>query len=287
VTTVYIGTSAFAAAVLAAASPKLDAGLAVTRPPSAKGRGRRVARSPVAERAQELGIAVAEPQRLEDAAEQIAALEPDAVVLCAYGAMVREPLLSRYEILNVHPSLLPRWRGAAPIERAIMAGDRGTGVSIMRLVAELDAGPVCASLEADIAGEDDFGTLSERLASLGAQLLLDALQRPRIYVPQDDAAATYAEKITTADRLLDPGEPAAALERRVRALHPHIGARLTDGLGVETARLTEEPVVAGELVAHEGRLLLGGTPGTLELLRVKPPGGRAMDAGSYLRGHAV
>jgi methionyl-tRNA formyltransferase len=287
VKTVYIGTSAFAAEVLATASPNLNAVLALTRPPSAKGRGRRVSRSPVAQRAQELGIAVAEPLRLEDAAEQIAALEPDAVVLCAYGAMVREPLLSRYEILNVHPSLLPRWRGAAPIERAIMAGDASTGVSIMRLVAELDAGPLCALREIDIAGEDDFGTLSSRLAALGAQLLIEALERPRTWLPQDDGAATYAEKITSADRLLDPAQPAAALERRVRALHPHIGARLADGLGVETARLSEPSVAAGELVAADGRLLLGATPGTLELLRVKPPGGRAMDAGSYLRGHAV
>ncbi|HEX3765811.1 MAG TPA: formyltransferase family protein, partial [Kofleriaceae bacterium] len=143
--TVYIGTSAFAAQVLAAASPKLGAVLAITRPPWATGRGRRLSPSPVAQAALELGIAVAEPERLEDTAEQIAALEPDAVVLCAYGMLVREPLLSRQEILNVHPSLLPRWRGAAPIERAIMAGDSSTGVSIMALVAELDAGPVCAA----------------------------------------------------------------------------------------------------------------------------------------------
>jgi methionyl-tRNA formyltransferase len=287
VSTVYIGTSAFAAEVLAAATPKLDAVLAVTRPPSAKGRGRRLSPSPVAEAALELGIAVAVPERLGDAAEQIAALEPDAVVLCAYGVMVREPLLSRYEILNVHPSLLPRWRGAAPIERAIMAGDSRTGISIMALVAELDAGPVCAAAGVEIAGDDDFGTLSERLAALGAQLLLKALEQPRDYVPQDEAQATYAEKITAPDRLLDPAEPAAALERRVRALHPHIGARLADGLGVQSARLSEESVAAGELVARDGRLLLGATPGALELLRVKPPGGRAMDAGSYLRGHAL
>jgi methionyl-tRNA formyltransferase len=287
VSTVYIGTSAFAAQVLAAASPKLGAVLAITRPPSAKGRGRRLSPSPVAQAALELGIAVAEPERLEDTAEQIAALEPDAVVLCAYGMLVREPLLSRQEILNVHPSLLPRWRGAAPIERAIMAGDSSTGVSIMALVAELDAGPVCAAAAVEIAGDDDFATLSERLAALGARLLLEALERPREYVPQDDAQATYAEKITAPDRLLDPAEPAVALERRVRALHPHIGARLADGLGVQGARVSEEFVAAGELVARDGRLLLGATPGALELLRVKPPGGRAMDAGSYLRGHAL
>ena len=286
VTTVYIGTSLFAAAVLGEASPKLGASLVVTRPASAKGRGRRVSSAPVAEKARELGIEVLEPQRLDDGADAIAAAEPDAVVLCAYGAMVHEPLLSRYEILNVHPSLLPRWRGAAPVERAIMAGDAQTGVSIMRLVAELDAGPVCAAEATAIELDDDYGTLSSRLASAGARLLLEALAGPRVYTDQDEATATYAEKLTAADRLLDANEPAQALERRVRALHPHIGARLADGLGVEQARQSDEPLDAGELVAREGRLLLGATPGTLELLRVKPPGGRAMDAASYLRGHA-
>jgi len=291
VSSVYIGTSAFAAAVLgeglAGASPALRPDLVLTRPAAARGRGRRVSPTPVAEKARELGIAVLEPERLEDAADAIAAHEPDAVVLCAYGAMVREPLLSRYEILNVHPSLLPRWRGAAPVERAIMAGDEVTGVAIMRLVAGLDAGPVCAVEATAIEHHDDFATLSARLATIAARLLLEALAGPRAYVEQDERAVTYAEKITAADRLLDPTEPAVALERRVRALHPHIGARLANGLGVEAARPAAEPLAAGELVAREGRLLLGATPGTLELLRVKPPGGRAMDTDSYLRGHAI
>ena len=285
-TSVYIGTSEFAAAVLVAASPQLRASLVLTRPPAARGRGRRVAPSPVAQAARELGIAVAEPQRLEDLADEIAALRPDAVVLCSYGALVREPLLSRYEILNVHPSLLPRWRGAAPIERAIMAGDEVTGVSIMRLVAELDAGPVCCAQELAVGPDEDYGALSASLASLGAKLLLGALGGPRDYHEQD-GEPSYAHKLTAADRILDPAQPAAALERRVRALHPHIGARLADGLGVAAARVVQEPLAAGELAAREGRLYLGASPGALELLCVQPPGGRAMDAASYLRGHAV
>jgi methionyl-tRNA formyltransferase len=286
VTSVYIGTSEFAAAVLAQASPQLGASLVLTRPPAARGRGRRVAPSPVAAMASELGIAVAEPERLEDMADEIAALAPEAVVLCSYGAIVREPLLSRYEILNVHPSILPRWRGAAPIERAIMAGDELTGVSIMRLVAELDAGPVCAAQELAIDADEDYGALSSRLASLGAKLLLEALSGPRHYREQD-GEATYAHKLTAADRVLDTGQPALALERRVRALHPHIGARLADGLGVVAARVAQEPLAGGELAAREGRLYLGASPGALELLCVQPPGGRAMDAASYLRGHAL
>ncbi len=286
-TTVYIGTSSFAAAVLAAASPQLSAALVVTRPAAAKGRGRRVASTPVAEQARELGIDVLEPQRLDDVAGAIAALEPQAVVLCAYGALVREPLLSRYEILNVHPSLLPRWRGAAPVERAIMAGDARTGVSLMRLVAELDAGPVCRTQAVAIEPLDDYGTLSARLADLASELLLDALGQPREYREQDRDGVTYAEKLTAADRELDPGRPAVELERRVRALHPHVGARLPDGLGVLTAALADRPTPAGTLAAQDGRIYWGANPGTLELLSVQPPGKRPMDAAAFLRGHAL
>jgi methionyl-tRNA formyltransferase len=287
VKTVYIGTSAFAELVLAAVAPVLRPLLVVTRPPAARGRGRRVAPTPVARGARELGLNVVEPARLEDLSAEMAALEPDLIVLCAYGAIVREPLLSGYEIVNVHPSLLPRWRGAAPIERAIMAGDPITGVSIMRLVEELDAGPVCRAQTLAIEPQDDYGTLSARLAELGGALLLEAIQGPREYVAQAVAGVTYAEKLTAADRELDPRRPADALERQVRALHPHIGARLPAGLRVHAARLASRPAHPGVLEAHDGRLYYGATPGALELLLVQPPGGRAMDAASYLRGHAL
>src|SRR5688500_10636801 len=144
--TVYFGTSEFAAAVLdrLAAGPHRPA-LVVTRPDRPRGRGRRLAPPPVAERARELGLDVIQPERLHEPEplERIAAAAPEAACVCAYGVLIKEPLLSAYELLNVHPSLLPRWRGAAPVERAIMAGDERTGVSIMRLTAGLDSGPVC------------------------------------------------------------------------------------------------------------------------------------------------
>ncbi len=284
---VYIGTSAYAAAVLALCADALAPALVVTRPPSARGRGRRFEPSPVAARARELGLELAEPQRLADEAQRIAALAPDAVVLCAYGELVREPLLSSVEILNVHPSLRPRWRGAAPIERTLMAGDERSGVSIMRLVAELDAGPVCAVESVAVEPGDDYASLSERLARAGDVALRRALGAPRVYGDQDDSAATYAEKIAAADRVLDPARGAAELERRVRALHPHIGARLASGLGVSAARVGGPALDRGATEARDGRLFLGTAEGTLELLAVKPPGGREMDAAAYLRGHAV
>jgi len=287
VTLVYIGSSAFALAVMDAAG--LEPELVITRPPAPRGRGRRVEPTPLAAAARERGITVREPERLEELAGELDALAPELLCLCAYGALVREPLLSGYEILNVHPSLLPRWRGAAPIERAIMAGDERTGVSLMRLVAELDAGPVCASGSLAITPDDDAGTLAGRLAELAGALLRAALPGPRRYAEQDGAFATYAEKITAADRILDPTRPAAALERTVRALRPQIGARLSDGLGVIRAALAPAPapeLAPGELRAQGGRLWFGASPGALELEVVQPPGKRPMDAAAYLRGHA-
>ncbi|MFI5009461.1 MAG: methionyl-tRNA formyltransferase [Solirubrobacterales bacterium] len=296
--TVYLGTSEFAAAVL---EHLADAGLApalvLTRPDRPRGRGRRLASPPVAELARARGIPLEQPPDVNDAAarEAIAAVAPDALVVCAFGALIKEPLLFDYELLNVHPSLLPRWRGAAPIERAIMTGDTLTGVSIMRLTAGLDSGPVGLSASEPILAEDTYGSLAERLRRVGGELLVRALSEPVTFVEQAPEGVTYAEKIGPEDRLLDPSRPATELERQVRALHPHIGARLelADGtlLGVQRAALAMDgdsaPFPApGTLAAVDGRLLYGTAGGTLELLRVQPSGGRPMDAAAYLRGHA-
>ncbi|MFN8131297.1 MAG: methionyl-tRNA formyltransferase [Solirubrobacteraceae bacterium] len=292
--TAYLGTSGFAAAVLRglAATPHRPA-LVVTRPDRPKGRGRRLQAPPVAEAAAELGLALVQPEDVNDPASvaAIAAAGPDAVVVCAFGAIVREPLLSLRPTYNVHPSLLPRWRGAAPIERAIMAGDAETGVSIMRLTAGLDSGPVCLAAAEPIGPEDTGGSLAERLERLGTGLLVRALDTSPAFVEQDDTAATYAEKIAAADRTVDPARPAEAEARRVRALAPHIGARidLGDGemLGVLAARPAAAGPPAGVLEAGPEGLRYGCTPGALELLSVQPPGGRPMDAAAYVRGRGA
>jgi methionyl-tRNA formyltransferase len=265
--------------------------LVVTRHDRARGRGRRPAPPPAALAARELGIDLLQPEQLNDAGGAIAAVAPTAVCVCAYGALVREPLLSAHEILNVHPSLLPRWRGAAPIERALMAGDERTGVAIIRLTAGLDSGPIGAIRAAPIAAEDTYGTLALRLAELGASLLLGSLDDPALeFVEQPDDGVTYAEKIGPDDRALDPARTPPELERVVRALHPHIGARIGD-LRVLSARLAApgdgDGPPSGELAVRDGALLFGASGGALELLRVQPPGGRPMGAADYLRGHAV
>jgi methionyl-tRNA formyltransferase len=312
--TVFLGTSEFAAVVLERlAVSEHRPTLVLSRPDRPAGRGRRVASPPVAERARALGIALEQPAGVNEpaASERIAAAQPEVLVVCAFGALIKEPLLSAHELLNVHPSLLPRWRGAAPIERAIMAGDRQTGVSIMRLTAGLDSGPVCLTAAEPIAPEDTYGSLSPRLSTLGGELLVRSLDlaadgEPPVFVEQDETGLTYAEKIVPEDRLLDPAKPASELERVVRALHPHIGARvaLADGtlLGVHRARVVEISTGAGDpgdgdaadrseaqigVIAQAGRLLLGCQVGALELLEVQPPGGRAMDAAAYLRGRGL
>ncbi len=283
--TVYLGTSPFAAAVLRRlAGSDHRPVLAVTRPDAPKGRGRKLAAPAVAGAARELGIDVVQPENVNDAesVDRIAAAEPEAVLLCAFGALIREPLLSRFgPIRNVHPSLLPRWRGAAPVERAIMAGDAETGVSIIALGEGLDDGPVYLAEAEPIRPDDTYGTLADRLEILSGHLLLRALDERPEPVPQPEDGVTYAEKIAAADRTLDPSKPAAELERTVRALTPHIGARIEvrgEMLGVKRARVAEP--------GASGALVIPTAEGALELLEVQPPGGRPMDAAAYLRGRA-
>lgn len=292
--TVYLGTSDFAATVLRRlAESSHSPNLVVSRPDRPRGRGRKLCAPPVVDVARELGIDVAQPDDVnsEEARERIAAAAPEALCICAFGALLREPLLSDHDWFNVHPSLLPRWRGAAPVERAIEAGDAETGVSIMRPTAELDAGPVHVARAEPIVPDDDYGSLAPRLAALGGELLAEALDRRPEPAPQPPEGATYAEKIDPAERWLDPAEPAVALERRVRAFHPHIGTHveLPDGerLGVRLARVADAGVPAGTLGAPDGRLIYGTADGALELLRVQPAGGKGMDADAWLRGRGA
>jgi methionyl-tRNA formyltransferase len=295
VRTVYLGTSAFAVDVLRrVADSDHRPALVVTRPDRPRGRGRKLAAPPVARAARELGIKLLQPDSVNsgDARAAIAAARPEAVLICAFGALIKEPLLSEHPLLNVHPSLLPRWRGAAPVERAIEAGDAVTGVSIMRPIEEMDAGPVCLQRDEPINPTDDYGSLAPRLAALGGELLVESLDRRPEFRDQPDEGVTIAPKIGPEDRRLDPALGAEVLERRVRALNPHIGAFADapddERLGVRRAAPAGDAgIEPGTLTARDGRLLLGTADGALELLEVVPAGGKPMEAAAYLRGRGA
>jgi methionyl-tRNA formyltransferase len=253
-------TAPFGADVLERLAAKHDIAYLLTRPDRRRGRGRVVGPPPAKEVAERLGIEVRQP-------ESVADLDPeeDIVVLAAYGALIPEAVLDRALWLNVHPSLLPRWRGAAPIERALMAGDSETGVTIIKLVQELDAGPIAAQRRFPVGADDDFGTVSARAAELGAQLIEDVLPQPT-FAPQPSEGVTYAEKIGPADRELDWSRPAEELLNQVRALSPHIGAR---------AELHGRPVTIWRARVEDGKLVP---------VEVQPDGGKRMAYDAFLRG---
>jgi len=211
-------TAPFGADVLERLAATHEVAFLLTRPDAPRGRGRQLAPPPAKETAERLGIAVHQPGK----PELPAGVSFDAVVVCAYGLLIPRSLLDQALWLNVHPSLLPRWRGAAPVERTILAGDEETGVTIHETVEALDAGPIAAQESFAIAPEDDAGSVFARSAEVAARLLDSVLPAPS-FTPQPVEGATYADKIGPADRELDLGDPLDAW-RRVRALSPHIGA---------------------------------------------------------------
>lgn len=256
-------TAPFGADVLGRLAERHEVVALLTRPDAPSGRGRRLVSPPAKVVAGRLGIPVLQPGRPEAGLE----LDAPTVIVCAYGLLLPEELLAERLWLNVHPSLLPRWRGAAPVERAILAGDPETGVTIHRTVKELDAGPVAAARAFPIGPEDDAGAVFARAAEVAVDLLNGLLDGPIAFAAQAAEGVTYAEKLTAEDRLLDPAAPAAELVRRVRALSPHIGARAT----VEGRPVTVWRARVGE-------------DGSFELLEVQPDGGRRMTADEWRRG---
>jgi methionyl-tRNA formyltransferase len=295
---VFLGTSEYAVVVLERlAESDFRPALVVTPPDRPQGRGRRLTPPPAASAARELGLELLQAQNVNDpqAMKQVRRAAPDVGLVCAFGQLIRDPLLGEVELLNVHPSLLPRWRGAAPIERAIMAGDATTGVTIMRVTEGLDSGPIALQETVPISDQDDFGRLAQRLAKLGGELAVRALELRRDgaleLIEQDNSAATYAEKISPEERRLDPRRSATELARVVRALTPRVGAYLEleggDRLGVVAAEAEAGELDAGTIDARDGVLRLGCAECVLRLEAVQPPGKRPMTADAYLRGHPV
>lgn len=263
------------------------------QPPRPAGRGHAVQRCAVHAAADALGLAVRTPARLRhDLAAQaaFAALELDAAVVAAYGLILPQPMLDapRRGCLNIHPSLLPRWRGAAPIQAAILAGDAETGVMIMRMDAGLDTGPTLLREVVPIGATDTGGSLHDMLADIGARLVLRALAEHPPSVPQPDAGATYAPKLARGDGRIDWSRDAAAIERQVRAFDPWPGT-FTSLQGATLKVLAAELADGGGppgTVLDDGLRVACGV-GALRLGRVQSGGRNAMAAADFLRGHRV
>jgi methionyl-tRNA formyltransferase len=292
----YAGTAEFAVPALnALAGSAHRVALVITQPDRPAGRGRRPTPSPVKHCALALGLPLLEPERLDaQVAAALAAPSPDALVVAAYGLLIPEPLLAlpRLGGINLHASLLPRWRGAAPVQRAIEAGDPVTGVAIMRMEATLDTGPLYRQEQVDIADSDTSATLGARLADRGARLLvsvLDDLERGIARLtPQSAVGASYAAKLRKSEAAIDWRDPALRIARRVRAFDPWPVASTTlDGvpLRVWAARPDRQSTSAtpGEILAAGGEGIAVATgDGRLWLTRVQPPGRRPVAAAEYV-----
>lgn len=289
----------------AAALPTLSALVAaghevvgvLTQPPAPAGRGRNLKPSPVAEFASQQQLPLLQPEAANDprAVAEIAALRPEVAVVVAYGQLLKVELLAVPPLgwLNLHFSLLPEWRGAAPVQRAIIAGDEVTGATVFQLDAGMDTGPILGRLALNIGADETAGELLERLAVAGAPLVvqvLDAISRKRaVAEPQDEAAASYAPKLQPAEARLDWRHPALAISRRVRGCHPEPGAHTFlsgQRLGIGAVRLTSgEPDLApGVLRVERQRVLVGSGSVPLELVKVKPAGRGWMAAADWARG---
>jgi methionyl-tRNA formyltransferase len=254
-------TAPFGADVLEGLAARHEVVALLTRPDRPAGRGRRLAPPPAKVTADTLGIPVLQPERPTAELE----LPADTVVVCAYGLLIPDELLERGLWLNVHPSLLPRWRGAAPVERALLAGDTETGVTIHETVKELDAGPIAAQRAFAVDPDEDAGAVFARCAALAVDLLDEVLPSPS-FTPQPEEGVTYAAKIEAADRELDLDAPAHEGLNRIRALSPHIGAR---------AELDGRRVTIWRARIDDGRLVP---------VEVQPEGGRRMAYDAFLRG---
>ena len=302
----FAGTPAFAATALAAI---LDAGfdvaLVLTRPDRPRGRGLKVTPSPVKALAAQHGIAVFEPSTLTttESRAPAMAIPLDVLVVAAYGLLLPPQILAwpKHGCLNIHASLLPRWRGAAPIERAILEGDVESGISLMQMDAGLDTGPVIERVRVPIASSETAGSLTERLAATGAAAIVAALVRLRVdgrleAWPQPDGGVTYAPKIAKSEAAIDWNRPASALARQIRAFDPAPGATASlAGRSVKVWRALAENDAAAIPSAPPGMVqcadpagvIVACGQGALRITELQPAGGRRMDAAAFIAGHRL
>ena len=239
------------------------------------------------------GLTIAQPERLgAPEADEWRAARPEAVVVAAYGVLLPAPFLdlAPHGALNIHASLLPRWRGAAPIQRALLAGDRETGISIMRMDAGLDTGPVISRHPLVITDDDDAGSLHDKLAALGGDAIVAALEGDLRATPQSKEGATYARKIAREDAILDWTRPAGELERVVRAMRPTPGATTTldgEGIKVRRARITNGSGAVGTVIDTGEAIVVACGEGALAITELQRAGGKPLAAAEFLRGRPL
>ena len=288
---VFMGTPEFSVPVLEAlVAAGHDIACVYCQPPRPAGRGKKERLSPVQAKARELGLPVRHPRTLrnEDAQAEFAALNAEVAVVVAYGLILPQPVLDAPEhgCLNIHASLLPRWRGAAPIHRAIMAGDAETGICVMQMEAGLDTGPVLLREATPIGAGETTAQLHDRLSAMGARLIVEALRRLPDLVPQPqpEAGVTYASKIDKAEARVDWARPAVEVDRQIRGLSPFPGAWCE--IGGERVKLLRSRVAPGHGTPGQvlGGLTIACGTGAVQVLQAQRPGRRAMDADEFLRG---
>lgn len=289
---IFMGTPDFSVPALRAIAAVHEVVAVYSQPPRAAGRGQKPRPSPVQRAAEDLGIAVHVPVSLKGAEAQadFAALDADVAVVVAYGLILPQAVLDapRFGCLNIHASLLPRWRGAAPIHRAVMAGDAETGVAIMQMEAGLDTGPVLAEARVAITGDQTTGDLHDRLAAMGADLVVDVLGRlPLAAVPQPGDGVTYAQKIDKAEARVDWSRPAVEVDRQIRGLSPFPGAWCE--VAGERVRLLRSRLASGE--GAPGQVLDGFriacAQGAVEITEAQRAGKKPMPVSELMKGWSL
>lgn len=289
----FAGTNAFAARVLdGLLDDGIEISLVMSQPDRQAGRRRRFAAPPVAELARERGLPLLQGADAAGASESIRAAGLAAMAICGYGNLIPAALLDELPWLNLHPSILPRWRGAAPVERALLAGDRESGVAVMALVEELDAGPVVVQRRFAIEAGDDRRDVEQRALEFGVPDLAEALRASArgtlVSRPQASAGVSYAQKLTRADRALDPAESVELTIGRIRAFAGSNSAAIDLGgetIGVGRARPADGVLAIGDVEARPDALAIGVSGGSVEALELQAPGKRSLDAASFLRGY--
>ncbi len=294
---VFMGSPDFAVPALVALAEKFAVAGVVTQPDRPSGRGRNLASPPVKILADELCIPVLQPQRLHKepaVMDQLRAWNPDLIVVTAFGQILRPEVLDlpQYGCLNVHASLLPRWRGAAPVNAAILHGDAKTGITIMKMDPGLDTGPLISKRAIPIEPDDTAGSMFDKLATLGAELLIESLPAylsgDLVPQPQDEALATYAPMLHKADGELDFNQPAVELARKVRAFNPWPGAFFQwsgAALKIQAAHSVEKSTLSvGIRGIHQNLPAVGTAKGLLVLDKLQPAGKKSMPGEVFLRG---